>query len=95
MNKKTLIETLHVQQKKRGFSKAAIGDFVDSFIDQMSYIMKRHKKISHPSIGVFKVVKRAAMRGRNPKTGQSIDVPARKKISFRPSSKVKLTLNAE
>ncbi|MCI5072054.1 HU family DNA-binding protein [bacterium] len=93
MNKSDLVEVLYKQQKKRGISKAAIKDFLESMTDQMVYMLKRHKKISHPGIGVLQVKRRLKRLARNPRTGESIEVKEKKQVVFRPSSKVKRELN--
>lgn len=93
MNKSDLVEVLYEQQKKRGISKAAIKDFLESMTDQMAYMLKRHKKMSHPALGVLQVKKRSKRWARNPRTGEMLEVEEKKQIVFRPSSSVKKTMN--
>lgn len=42
-------------------------------------------KVSIPPFGIFQVVERPARQGRNPKTGESIEIAARRTIKFKPS----------
>ncbi len=42
------------------------------------------KKVELRNFGVFKVKSRKAKKGRNPKTGESVPVPERKVVSFKP-----------
>ncbi|HMQ10173.1 MAG TPA: HU family DNA-binding protein [Oligoflexia bacterium] len=93
MNKSDLVEVLYEQQKKRGISKAAIKDFLESMTDQMAYMLKRYKKISHPALGVLQVKKRTKRLARNPRTGDMIEVEEKKHVVFRPSTRVKQKIN--
>lgn len=43
--------------------------------------------------GTFKLVTRAARKSRNPQTGETVDVPAKKTIVFKPGKSLKARLN--
>lgn len=47
-----------------------------------------------PGIGKLVVVERAARMGRNPKTGEALEIPARKAVGFKPSGTLKGAINA-
>lgn len=46
-----------------------------------------------PGVGVIKVVERAARKGRNPATGEAIDIPASRNIKIAMASALKDRLN--
>lgn len=41
-------------------------------------------KITIPEFGTFKIAERKARKGRNPQTGEAIDIPAKKSVKFTP-----------
>ena len=60
--------------------------------DLVAHIVKGLKKgnrIRISGLGILQVRKRAARVGRNPATGESINIPAKKKIAFRASKELK------
>jgi len=59
--------------------KSAVQKFLDSIIDALA----KSQTIELRNFGVFKVRSRKARRGRNPKTGAAIDVPAKKAVIFK------------
>lgn len=48
---------------------------------------------SHDKFGTFKVVARAARKGRNPQTGETVDIPAKNAVKFVPSPHLKDGVN--
>jgi DNA-binding protein HU-beta len=54
--------------------------------------LRRGKKVNLSGFGSFEVKIREARRGRNPKTGESIAIPDKKRIKFNPSRQFKNTL---
>ena len=46
-------------------------------------------RITLPGFGTFKVVETAARTGRNPQTGELVEIPANRKVKFAPSDKLK------
>ena len=50
-------------------------------------------KITLPGFGTFKVVETAARTGRNPKTGEPVQVAAKRKVRFKPSAQLKELVN--
>jgi DNA-binding protein HU-beta len=63
-------------------SKAAAGKSLDAFIDSVVGSVKKGKKVSLVGFGTFSVSKRKARTGRNPKTGATIKIAARKVPKF-------------
>lgn len=75
------------------FTKKNAGIMYSMLIDQFLEEIKKEGKLNISGFGVFTLKKRPARKGRNPKTGEAVDIPARKTISFRPSNLVKQDLN--
>src|SRR6516165_7244231 len=50
-------------------------------------------RIELRNFGVFEVKKRRARKARNPRTGKSVSVPARKVVTFKPGMKVEQRIN--
>jgi DNA-binding protein HU-beta len=51
--------------------------------------LKKGDAVSISGFGSFKVVERAARKGRNPRTGEGIDIPASRAVKFTPSKALK------
>ena len=65
--------------------EAMLGEFVQSFAEHL----QQGTKIRIPGLGIFQVSSRAARMGRNPATGEPIQIKASKKIAFRPAKELK------
>ena len=65
--------------------EAMLGEFVQSFAEHL----QQGSKIRIPGLGIFQVSSRAARMGRNPATGEPIQIKASKKIAFRPAKELK------
>ena len=64
-------------------SKAAAEKALKSFIDAVTKTVKKGNKLSLVGFGTFSVSKRAARKGRNPQTGATIKIAARKVPKFK------------
>jgi DNA-binding protein HU-beta len=73
----------HDMPKRR--VEALLGEFVQTFAE---HLMKG-TKIRINGLGIFQVRSRAARMGRNPATGEQIQIKASKKIAFRPAKELK------
>lgn len=68
-----------------GVAKRTAGEIVAEFRDAISRALKKGDAVSIRGFGTFKVVKREAKRGRNPRTGEVIEIPAHEVVKFTPS----------
>jgi DNA-binding protein HU-beta len=59
-----------------GISKAAAEKAVDAFAAAVTATLKKGGKVSLVGFGTFSTSKRKARKGRNPKTGEAISIPA-------------------
>ena len=80
MNKGDLInEVTKVVNTKKEAQEA-----VDCMLSSISNALKKGDTVSLVGFGSFKVVKRKARKGRNPQTGEEIDIKASKAPKFTP-----------
>ncbi len=86
MNKAELIEAVAAATKK---SKAEAQKTVDAVLDAITGALKKGDKVSLTGFGTFEVRQRAARKGRNPQTGETIRVKATKVPAFRPGKTLK------
>lgn len=86
MNKAELIEAI---SKKTKQSKALTRAIVDAFLETVQATLKKGDKVVLPGFGNWYVAKRSARKGRNPKTGQPLTIPAAKVPKFKAGSKLK------
>ncbi|MEO0098941.1 MAG: HU family DNA-binding protein [candidate division WOR-3 bacterium] len=87
MKKAELIEKI---AKDAGISKKQAGLALQSFMDAVKMVMKKDDELTLPKFGRFYVKKTKARIGRNPKTGEEIKIPARKRPAFRAGKELKL-----
>jgi len=81
MNKKGLAEAV---MKETGMeTKVAAERAVDAVFDTIVKTMGRGEEVAIAGFGTFRVAKRAAREGRNPKTGEKIQIKASIKPKFR------------
>ncbi|MBN2227831.1 MAG: HU family DNA-binding protein [candidate division Zixibacteria bacterium] len=64
-------------------NKRQASDALNSFFENVTYSLKKGKKVSFVGFGTFTVNKRKARVGRNPQTGAQINIPASKVPHFR------------
>lgn len=63
-------------------SKAAAGKALEAFLDGVKASLKKEDRVTLVGFGTFSVSKRKARKGRNPRTGKEIKIPARKVPKF-------------
>lgn len=86
MTKNDLIEKV---AKKANLTKRAAADAVNSTFDLIQDNYVRGEKTVISGFGTFLIRKRAARRGRNPQTGQIIQLPGKKLPSFSAGKTIK------
>ena len=91
MTKMELIEAV-MKVQSGDITKKAVTEIVDGVFDTMAKTIKKEKKFTYPGFGTFSLRERKARTGRNPQTGESIQVKKSKTIGFRPAKSLKETL---
>ena len=90
MNKSDLIE--HIA-KEADLSKASAARALDAFVSGITETLKQGSEVSLVGFGTFAVADREARTGRNPKTGEALQIKAAKIPKFRPGKGLKDALN--
>jgi DNA-binding protein HU-beta len=90
VNKTELIE--HIAQNA-DISKAAAGRALDATIGAVKSTLKKGGTVALVGFGTFAVTKRAARKGRNPRTGAEIKIKAARIPRFRPGKGLKDAVN--
>lgn len=67
-----------------GLTKRASGKAVEAVVSVISNCLARGEKVALVGFGTFQVVKRKARRGVNPRTRETIQIPAKKVPKFVP-----------
>jgi integration host factor subunit beta len=68
---------------------------VETIMDEMTEALVRGDRIELRGFGAFSVKKRAARVGRNPRTGESVEVPAKNMPAFKTGKALRDRLNGE
>jgi len=82
MTKAELISAV-ADQCGDGVSKKGVETIVDGVFAAVSDAISDEGRFAYPGFGTFTVKSRAARTGRNPQTGQSIEIPASKSVGFK------------
>lgn len=90
MTKAEIIEQIY---EKVGFSKKESAEIVEMVFDTMKETLEKGEKIKISGFGNFVVRQKRPRIGRNPQTGEEIEISARRVLTFRPSQVLKAALN--
>lgn len=86
MNKAALIDHVH---SALGGTKADAERAVEAVIDAITDALKKGQEASIARLGIFEAKMRAARTGRNPRTGETIQIPAMRVPKFRAAKALK------
>ena len=90
MNKNDLVAAVALRS---GLSKADTARAVDGIIDSITSSLKGGTEVRLVGFGTFSVSRRAATTGRNPRTGEKIQIPASKQPKFKAGKALKSAVN--
>ncbi len=79
--------------EEAGVTKATAERCVNAGIGALVDALAKGERIALPGLGVFNVKERKARKGRNPRTGEEITIPARKVVTFTAAKSLKEKLN--
>ena len=91
MNKNDLLAEV---SDSTGLSKADATKAVDCVLDTITDTLKGGTEVRLVGFGTFSVSQRAASEGRNPRTGERIQIPASKQPKFKAGKGLKEAVNA-
>jgi DNA-binding protein HU-beta len=86
MNKTELVKAVSTQAELTQKDAAKV---VDALFETISNTLAKEEKIQLVGFGTFEVRDRAARKGRNPQTGEEIDIAASKVPAFKPGKELK------
>ncbi len=87
MNKADLVN--QVQESGNYQSNATARQAVEDVLDAITHGITADGKVQIVGFGTFAVKERAARTGRNPRTGDAIEIEASKSVSFKPGKGLK------
>jgi integration host factor subunit alpha len=90
MTKADIVETIY---GKVGFSRKESAEIVDLVFDLMKETLENGEKIKISGFGNFIVREKRSRKGRNPQTGEEIQISARRVLTFKPSQVLRKALN--
>jgi integration host factor subunit alpha len=91
----TKIDIIQNVCDKLGFSKKDSAKIVESVFDVMKDHLEKGEKIKISGFGNFVVKEKNSRRGRNPQSGQEIEITARRVLTFKSSQVLRRALNAK
>ena len=86
MKKAELVEAI---AEKTGLTKADANRALDATFEVITKALKKGERVPVAGFGTFNVSKRKAREGRNPQTGATVKIPARKAVTFKAGTALK------
>ena len=90
MKKSELVEAVAAAA---GLTKADATRAIDATFATITNALKKGTKVPVAGFGTFAISKRAAREGRNPRTGETVKIAARKAVTFKAGSALKEAVN--
>lgn len=90
MTKAELIDSIAT---KTDLPKGTAERIVNTIFDDITGALRNGDKVNISGFGTFQVANRKARTGRNPKTGEAIEISASRSAKFKPGKSLKDTLN--
>ena len=90
MTKAELVEFI---AEKADLTKADAGRALEAMIEGITEGLKKEGKVTFVGFGTFTAKKRAAREGRNPQTGETVKIEARKAVTFKAGTALKDAVN--
>lgn len=90
MTKADIIEAIY---QKVGYSKKDAADLVELIFNTIKDTLARGEKIKISGFGNFVVRDKKSRTGRNPQTGEAIQISARRVLTFKPSQVLRAEVN--
>ena len=83
MNK---VELINAVAENAGMTKVDARKAIDAMMDAVKGEIKKGGKVALVGLGTMSVIERPARQGRNPRTGKSIKIAAKRIVKFKPAS---------
>ncbi|HEX7065153.1 MAG TPA: HU family DNA-binding protein [Bacillales bacterium] len=89
MNRNELVSNI---AEKSGLTKKDVETVVNGVLDEITGALEKGEKVQFVGFGTFETRERASRSGRNPQTGETLQIPATVVPAFRPGNKLKETV---
>lgn len=86
VSKKEIVKTV---SERHGLTTTQTAQIIQVFMDQIIEELSRGNRIEFREFGIFELKRRKPRVARNPKTGDSVDVPEKTVVSFKPGKVMK------
>ena len=93
LTKADLIDQVHISNSK--MTKAQAGEAVETFLRIIKSSLENGADVLLSGFGKFNVNDKTARKGRNPQTGKSLMLDARRVVTFKPSRKLREKVNGK
>jgi integration host factor subunit alpha len=90
MTKADIVEIIY---EKIGFSRKESAEIVDLVFDLLKETLETGDKVKISGFGNFVIREKRSRKGRNPQTGEEIQISARRVLTFKPSQVLRKALN--
>lgn len=90
MNKTELIDAI---SKSAGISKEQAKKALEAFLQSVETTLKNGGKVSLVGFGSWLISDKPAREGRNPRTGETVHIAAKKVVKFKPGSELSNAVN--
>ena len=87
------VELVEAVAKKTGLTKADANRALDATLAAITGALAKGDSVPLVGFGTFKTAKRAAREGRNPRTGETVQIAARNAVTFKAGSALKDAVN--
>ncbi len=84
-----------ITEKLEGYTLKQTEIIVETFFDSIKEALKAGEKVELRGFGNFRLKKRRARKARNPRTGESVDVPEKRVVYFKAGKELKELLNSD
>jgi len=91
MNKATLIDKISADAE---ITKTAAAAAVESLVEGITLALKKNQRVTLVGFGTWTTTKRRARAGRNPQTGETIKIKAKRTVRFKPGKQLEALLNS-
>jgi len=93
MTKTQLIDAIHKKDNK--LTRLQVAEVVDAMIEAMTTALAQGDKVEFRGFGNFTVRQRDARKARNPRSGEVVEVPAKRVPHFKPGKELKAMVGGD
>ena len=90
MNKADLVNSI---SEKTGLTKTKSNEVIDALVSTITESLKNGDKVTLVGFGTFATSKKEAREGRNPKTGEVLEIPSKTVAKFKAGSELTKSVN--